>query len=63
MTKEELEKILEDIKYYIKHRMEENITDEQKIDLRNIELIANGTIKAVKEKKWEKYYTDTKNTI
>lgn len=45
---ERLNKILEDINFYIKQRTEENISDEVRIELRNIELITNGTIKVVK---------------
>ena len=46
---DKLKRIIEDINSRIEQRMNENISDELKIELRNIELIANGTIKVVRD--------------
>lgn len=43
-----LNNIINDLNYYIKQRTEENITDELRIELKNIELISKGIIKVVK---------------
>ena len=45
---DKLKRIIEDINIRIEQRTKENISDEVRIELRNIELIANGTIKVVK---------------
>ena len=49
MTKEELEKRLDDIIYYANKRIEEDIDDTERAILQSIILIANGTIKAVRD--------------
>ena len=48
---ERLNKILEDINYYIEQITKENITDEVRIELRNIELMSKGIVKVVREEK------------
>lgn len=45
---ERLNNIINDLNYYIKQRTEENIIDELRIELKNIELISKGIIKVVK---------------
>lgn len=51
MTKEDLEKRLDDIIYYANKRIEEDIDDTERAILQSIILIANGTIKVVKDDK------------
>lgn len=46
---DELQQKLDDINFYIKQKYKERISEDQKIDLRNIELISSGIIKVVRD--------------
>lgn len=48
---ERLNKILEDINLYIKARTNESVSNEVRIELRNIELMSKGIVKVVREEK------------